>query len=251
MPNTTTFAPGMFNWVELATTDEHSAVEFYTQLFGWSSDASAMGPDEFYYMLKKDGRDVGALYKRNQSEIPPNWLVYVTVANADTAAARARELGATVIAEPFDVMEVGRMVLIQDPQGAMLALWQPKAHAGFGITDEPNTPCWFELNARDIDAAKKFYTALFGWTMKESAEYTEWYHGGKAIGGALPSPAPPEVPSFWMHYIMADDCDATVTEAESLGGKAIVPPTDIPNVGRFAVLADRQGATFAIVKMEH
>lgn len=251
MPETTSFATGMFNWVELATSDEQSAVAFYTQLFGWTSEASPMGPDSFYYMLENNGRDVGALYKRDEPGVPPHWLVYVTVANADDAAARVRARGGTVLAEPFDVMDVGRMAIIRDPQGATMALWQAKSHHGFGVVNEPNTPSWIELHARDVAAAKAFYPALFGWTMNESDEYTEWYLNGQALGGLIPSPAPPEVPSYWMHYVTVEDCDAVTAKAKSLGGSAYVEPRDIAHVGRFAVLADAQGAFFAVIKLEH
>ncbi|HEY0143984.1 MAG TPA: VOC family protein [Thermoanaerobaculia bacterium] len=248
MPETTLFAPGKFSWLELMTSDEEGALRFYMELFGWTDDPSDMGDGSMYHMLGKDGRYVGALYKRG--DVPPSWNVYVTVANADQSARRAQELGGTVMLEPFDVFDSGRMAVLGDPQGAVFSLWQPKDHPGFGVYGETGTPCWFELNARDLGAAKSFYTALFGWSLKESPEYTELSLSGEAIGGMLPTQWPAEVPSFWMAYIAVENCDETAEKAKNLGGSVTVPPMDIPKVGRFSVVNDPQGAVIAVISLQ-
>jgi uncharacterized protein len=265
MPETTSFAPGMFNWLELETTDDQSALQFYTQLFDWTVKAIPVDENTVYNMLEKNGRTVGAVFKGpgggapsgdgtpSGGGAPPHWQVYVTVADADEAAKRASELGATIVGGPFDVMDAGRMAIIKDPQGAIICLWQAGANPGFGVTNEPNAPCWFELHARDMAAAKAFYPALLGWTMKGDDNkgvdnYVEWHLGKEGVGGVMPSPAPAGTPSYWMHYIMVEDPEAVAEKAKSLGGSVLMPPGDIPNVGRFAVLADREGAFFAIYK---
>jgi uncharacterized protein len=247
MPHVTSHQPGSFCWIELATTDDAAARAFYTQLFGWTVREIPLGEHGFYYILQKDGRDAGALYK--EGRMPPNWVSYIAVSDADAIAEQAKTLGGEVHAGPFDVFDSGRMAMLGDPQGAHFAVWQPRAHPGVGVRDEPNALCWNELQARDVDAAKTFYTALFHWRAKESAEYTEWHLGEHAIGGMLPSHAPPEVPSYWLPYFAVTDCDAAADKGRSLGATLLVPPMDIENVGRFAVLQDPQGAAFAVIRL--
>jgi uncharacterized protein len=136
-----------------------------------------------------------------------------------------------------------------DPQGAAFSVWQARNNPGIGIRDEEDTLCWNELQARDVAVAKKFYQALFGWRLKESPEYTELYLGEQPFGGILQSQAPPEVPSHWLPYFAVDSCEGTVNKAQSGGATLIVPPMDVPNAGRFAVLADPQGAVFSVIKL--
>jgi predicted enzyme related to lactoylglutathione lyase len=243
--------PGSFSWAELATTDSGAAKKFYSRLFGWSSVDSPAGPDMIYTMLKKGDKHVGALYEagRQQPSVPPHWTTYVTVASADDSAKRAKELGAKVLAEPFDVMDVGRMATIQDPQGATLCLWQAKKHIGTEVINEPNTMCWCELDTTDTDSAKKFYTSLFGWGAKVGGDYTEFQRGGTSIGGMMKIPKEwGPVPPSWLIYFAVEDCDRSAAKAGELGGKAVVAPTDIEKVGRFAVMQDPQGAVFALFK---
>ncbi|HYC89863.1 MAG TPA: VOC family protein [Thermoanaerobaculia bacterium] len=249
--NDNAHAPGTFCWIELGTSDAAGARAFYTQLFGWGVNEFPMGDMGTYYIFQKNGADSAAMYQigPQQEGMPPNWLSYVAVASADATTEKARSLGGTVINGPFDVYDMGRMTVLQDPQGAMFAVWETKTHRGVGVRDETNTLCWNELQARDLDAAKKFYAPLFDWRLKESPEYTEMHLGENAVGGMLPSQAPPEVPSYWLPYFAVDDCDASAAQAASLGGMLMVPPMDVPNVGRFAVIQDPQGAVFAIIKL--
>jgi uncharacterized protein len=247
MTHVTSHQPGSFCWIELATTDAAAARSFYTQLFGWTVREIAMGEQGFYYILQKDGRDAAALYK--EGRMPPNWVSYISVKDVDAAAEQAKTLGGQVHVPPFDVFDSGRMAILGDPQGATFAIWQARSNPGVGVRDEADSLCWNELQARDVDAARTFYTALFHWRAKESPEYTEWHLGEHAIGGMLPSQAPPQVPSYWMPYFAVADCDATVEKGRSLGGNVIVPPMDIANVGRFAVLKDPQGAVFAVIRL--
>ena len=253
MPNFEKHDPGTFCWIELATTDGPGAKKYYESLFGWTTNENEMGGElGTYYIFQKNGRDCAAMYQmgKDMAGMPPNWMSYVAVASADEAAAKAKSLGANVMMEPFDVMDFGRMAVLFDPQGAAFSLWEAKANIGLQIRDETNTLGWNELQARDVAAAKKFYAPLFGWTLKESPEYTEAHLGDRAIGGILQSQAPEGVPSFWLPYFVVDDCDGTVQKSSGLGGSVHVPPMDIPNVGRFAVITDPQGASFAVIKLE-
>lgn len=247
MPHTTSHAPGSFCWLELATSDAPAARDFYTRLLDWTVVEEPMGELGTYYRFQKDGYDAAAMY--HETRMPPSWVSYIAVRSADESAAKVKSLGGEVHKDPFDVFDLGRMAIIGDPQGATFAIWEARQSAGLAIRDEPGALCWNELQARDVAAAKTFYPTLFGWRMKESPDYTEWHLGADAVGGMLPSQAPPEVPSFWMPYFAVEDCDAAAAKAESIGATVYAPPMDIEKVGRFSVLGDPQGATFAVIKL--
>jgi predicted enzyme related to lactoylglutathione lyase len=260
MPDTTapTHAPGTFCWPELATTDQKSAVAFYRKLFGWDVNDQPIGPTETYSMFNIGGKATGAAYtmrpEERQHGAPPHWNSYVAVANADSAAKRAQELGGKVLAPPFDVMDAGRMAVVQDPTGAVFSVWQGKQHNGAAILGEPGSLCWTELATRDTKRAEQFYTQLFGWSAKTGTDtqmpYTEFSNQGRPGAGMMEiMPEWGNIPPNWMPYFAVNDCDATANKAKELGASFRVPPTDIPNVGRFAVIQDPQGATFAIVKL--
>ena len=254
MTQVTRHEPGSFSWAELATSDPSGAKEFYGALFNWTAVDSPMGPgaEDIYTRLQSDGGDVGALYKmlpeQAASGVPPNWLSYVTVSHADDTVKQARTLGGRVVAEPFDVMSYGRMAILQDPGGAVFAVWQPGSHAGAERVNEPGALSWCELATHDVESAGTFYANLFGWTLKTSPDYTEFLRGGTAVGGMYAlGPQAPDVPSNWMVYFQTADCDATAAKARSGKGEVLVGPKDLPGVGRFAVVQDPQGAAFAIV----
>lgn len=249
----TTHVPGNFCWVELATSDPAAAKDFYSGLFGWQAEDLPVGEGMVYTMLRLGGKEVGALYGLQEDQkaqgIPPNWLAYVAVAKADEAAALAASLGGTVLAAPFDVAAHGRMAVLQDPTGATVALWEAKDHKGAGHFNAQGGMCWHELATGDTKVAEDFYTRLFGWTAQHSnspgMEYIEWVNQGKHIGGLLHLQWAGSPPA-WTTYFMVASCDKSSATAEALGGKVIVPPQDIPNVGRFSVIADPQGACFSI-----
>jgi predicted enzyme related to lactoylglutathione lyase len=253
MADITKHQPGTFCWIELATSDAGGSKKFYTDLFGWTTTETDMGNDMgLYYIFHKDGKEVAAMYQMagDMAGMPPNWLSYVAVDSADDAAAKANSLGAQSVHGPFDVFDMGRMAVIRDSQGAHFAVWQARQHGGIGVRDEENTLCWNELQAADVAAGREFYPALFGWRAKESAEYTEWHLGEHAIGGMIQLQGPPGVPAHWLPYFAVADCDRTVERAQSAGASTFVPPMDIEKVGRFAVLADPQGAVFAVIKLQ-
>ena len=246
------FAPGNFCWIELATTDAAGAKAFYSGLLGWSFEDRPMGPDSVYTLVKLGGRDAGALYGLgpDQKGVPPHWGVYVSVASADEAAKKAAGLGATTVMAPFDVMKVGRMAVLQDPTGATFCLWEAGTNKGMGVVDEVGAFCWAELATKDPVRAEPFYRGLFGWGVKGDPKgaYTEWTHGGLSIGGMLPITAEMgDMPPSWGVYFQVADCDAAVARAKGLGARVCLEPKDIPGTGRFAVLADPQGATFSVI----
>jgi predicted enzyme related to lactoylglutathione lyase len=244
----TSHRPGSFCWIELATNDVAAARAFYTELFGWTVNEMPMGEGDVYTMFRYAGGDVAAMHGHTGGA-PPNWLSYVAVENVDQSTEKAKELGATVVAGPMDVFDAGRMAVLLDTQGAAIAIWQANRNPGVGVRDEANTLCWNELQARDVDAAKRFYPALFGWRMKESDEYTEWHRGENAVGGLMASASPAHVPSFWLPYFAVADCDAITQKAITLGATAYVASKVIEHVGCFSVFADPQGASFAVITL--
>ena len=259
MQETTDFKPGTFCWVELATTDASAAKSFYTKLFGWTFTDNPVGPGMVYTMLQLDGKDVGALFQMTPEMtaqgIPPNWLSYVSVASADETAQKAKTNGATLLKEPFDVFTVGRMAVIQDPTGAVFAVWQPGTHKGAGTYNVPNTFCWNELATGDTKKAGDFYSSVFGWAKNTKQfgpmEYTIFENEGKGNGGMFAiTPEMGKLPPHWLAYFAVDDCDEKVRKATELGAKIMKPADDIPGVGRFAILLDPQGAAFAIIKLD-
>jgi predicted enzyme related to lactoylglutathione lyase len=258
VPEITSYKPGTFCWAELSTTSSEAAKRFYTTLFGWTFNDSPIGPDKFYTMLRQRAHDVGAIYQMDEKPgapaTSPHWLSYVSVASADETAARVEALGGQLLAPPFDVMDVGRMAILRDPTGAKAALWQPRKHIGATLVNEPGAPTWNELVTPDATRAAAFYTELFGWTAAIQAmgnfDYTMFHNGGRRAGGAYtPPPEWGPMPPAWTVYFGVGDCDASAEQARSLGGQVLSPPSDIPNVGRFAILADPQSAGFAIVKL--
>jgi uncharacterized protein len=256
MPNIEKHAPGTFCWIELATNDQNAAKTFYGKLFGWSFNDAPMGPNDFYTMFNIGGRNVGAAYtlrpdQRSQG-VPPHWMIYVATESADACAAKAAQLGGKVIAPAFDVYDVGRMTVLQDPTGAHFCAWQAKSHSGLGITGEEGTFCWGDLSTPNRARAAEFYSGLFGWQiMKEDEEdsHNYWHlkNGEEFIGGMPPEQfRDPNSPPSWLSYILVNDCDASAAKAKELGAKLFMPPSTFEDVGRMAVMADPQGAVFAI-----
>jgi predicted enzyme related to lactoylglutathione lyase len=257
MSVTTAHAAGTFCWPELNTTDVAAAKSFYSDLFGWSSSDSPIPQGGVYTMLKLAGQDVGAMstLQNDMPGVPPHWMSYVAVADADETVKSATALGGNVIAGPFDVMTAGRMAVIQDPTGAVLSIWQPKEHPGATRINEVGALAWTELYTKDTDRAAAFYSELFKWRAKpwdSPTPYTVFYLSAddRMAAGMLPITAEMgDVPPHWLPYFQVENTDAIVARAEKLGAKTWVPPMDVPTVGRLAILADPQGASFAVIKL--
>ena len=251
------YEPGTFCWVDLGTTDAEAAKSFYKGLFGWEFVDMPAGPGMTYSMAYLDGKDVAALYGMgpNEQGMPPHWNSYISVDNADEAAAKARELGGSVLGEVMEVMEAGRMAMVQDPTGAIVALWQPKEHIGAKLANVPGAFCWNELATRDAKIAGDFYTNLLGWNSEVGqfgpTEYTTFSVGERPNAGMMQMTAdwPADVPPHWLVYFAVADCDAGTEQAKSLGATIIMPPTDAGDVGRFSVIQDPQGGVFSIIHM--
>jgi predicted enzyme related to lactoylglutathione lyase len=251
MPEFTSHVPGTLCWVELATKDQNAAKAFYSALFGWHPNDNDMGPGGTYTIFQLNGRDAAAGYTMRAEEaaaMPPHWNLYISVESADAAAERAKELGGSVIAEPFDVMTHGRMAVIADAAGAVFCVWQPINNIGVGVKDEAGGLCWADLSAPDQNQAMGFYHKLFGWTfMPGDDNYQHIQNGETFIGGIPPAQfRDPKIPPHWLVYFQVDDCNASTDKAKELGANVVLGPFAMGDVGHITVLMDPQGAAFAI-----
>jgi uncharacterized protein len=242
MGERTSYPPGTFSWAELATSDADAAKTFYTSLLGWEYEDNPVGDDQVYSMALRDGKHVAALF--SAAEQPPHWNCYVTVAAADDTTAKARDAGGTVMADPFDVMEVGRMAVIGDPTGAILSFWEPRQSIGATLVNTPGAMTWNELVTGDIETAMRFYGEVFGWTFEEIPDAGGYHvirNGERANGGISPQ----DGPSNWLPYFGHEEVNRALSEISGLGGQVLAGPIQMPQ-GAIGVCADPQGAVFAL-----
>jgi uncharacterized protein len=249
MGERTAYAPGTFCWADLGTTDAAGATAFYGSLFGCEPVDMPAGEGMTYTMLYLGGATVAALYEKQADEGPPAWLSYVSVQDAAGVAAQAAAAGGTVLQEPLDVFDSGRLAILQDPAGAVFGIWEPRRHIGATLVNDPGAMCINQLNTTDPAGADRFYTALFGWT------FTSVGHGDQPFwsissrsglnGGMMPLVPGSPAPSHWLVYFTTADLDGDAGRLGPLGGRLLVPPTAIPS-GRIAVATDPQGAAFAL-----
>ncbi|MBV9946307.1 MAG: VOC family protein [Myxococcales bacterium] len=242
---------GRFVWHELVTSDPARAARFYGDLFGWTASESPMPGGGTYRMFSLAQNMVGGAMLAPR-EVPSNWLVYVAVQDVDAAAKKIGELGGRVMVPPTTVPDMLRFACGMDPTGAAFGVLQ-----GLGERSEEPLPdgppvagsfCWDELHTRDLAKAKAFYGGLFGWTGKGDSggmEYWHWIHAGKEIGGLTSHMGGADVPPHWLAYIAVADVDAVTRKAVALGGKVMMPATEIPKVGKFSVVRDPTGAVFS------
>jgi len=259
--------------VDTSQPDPEAAVDFYRGLFGWEFE-DVMPPDSpgKYFSARIRGGDVAAV-----GSIPEGapqqamWNTYIWVDSADETAAKVRDAGGSVAMKPFDIMDVGRMAVFLDPEGAAFCVWQAKQHKGAKVVNEHGALNFNGLNTRDPDRAKSFYGSVFGWrtlSMEGGAEMWTLPGYGDHLEQSNPdlrkqmaeAGAPegfedvvaainpiaddqPDTPAHWSVTFGVDDADQIAQKATELGGKVIVPPMDAPWV-RMTVIGDPQGATF-------
>ena len=161
--------------------------------------------------------------------------------------------GASVIAAPMQVANLGTMAVLMDSSGAGFGIWAPIEFQGFAVIDEPRAPRWFEQRSREYDKAVAFYKEVFAWDIREVSEareprYTTATHGDRSFAGLMEVEAgPQEVNAHWRVYFGVDDADLAVTTTLELGGSVLSPVRDTP-FGRLAALADSTGAIFSIIE---
>jgi uncharacterized protein len=244
---------GTFSWHELMTSDAVGAVKFYSSLFGWTVQEMNMGPAGTYRLFMKGDKQVGGAMTAPPG-VPSHWLAYVNTDDTKAAAAKIKELGGKLMVPPTDVPDMVRFAVGMDPLGAAFGVVQNISSRADQAPEagppKPGTFCWDELHTKDMDEAAKYYGALFGWTGKvgEGAmKYWHWKHGGKDIGGMM-NLMTPNVPPNWLGYIAAPDVDGSTKKVKELGGKVMMEPMEMEKVGKFSIVQDPAGATFALFR---
>ncbi|HVE83139.1 MAG TPA: VOC family protein [Myxococcales bacterium] len=238
-----------FVWVDLMTSDVASAQSFYKTLFGWGTkDVDVAPPMNKYTMFNTGGQEFGGVLPKQDPNTPTSWLPYVLVDDVDKVTTRAAELGGKVLMPAMDIPDVGRFSVIMDPTGGVLSpmsfVQEPRPAPPAGLY---GPVAWCELFTDDVNKAGAFYSDLFGWTRTAGPtdKYVVFKRGDRDAGGLGTRP-PGSPPAMWVTYFFTQDVDVTHTNAMGKGAKEVVPPSDIPNVGRFSWLADPQGAIFAL-----
>ena len=248
--------PGRFVWYDLMTTDLEGAKSFYAALLGWTYNDFEMGEAGPYPMIRTGDRDIGGMVAVEAAPgAASRWIAYVTVENVDAAASRAAAAGGAVRIPPSPIPNVGRFAELADPQGAVISAF---VSSNPPMPDPAGPPpagivCWNELLTSDPAGAVAFYQSVFGWghgtmDMGPAGVYHLFKRDGKDIAGMMQMPPEAAAPPLWMPYFLVADVDASFATALPLGAMPFVKPTDIPEVGRFAVLGDPTGASFALFK---
>jgi predicted enzyme related to lactoylglutathione lyase len=242
---------GRFVWYDLMTQKTDKAVKFYTELFGWGTQTETIDKTK-YTMFTENDEMIGGVMTPPDKNTPTAWVTYLSVNSIESAAKYATQAGGTVLIPPTKAGDHGRFSLISDRQGATINFWQsnnPSQKPEF----RSNRFFWNELHTSDVDSAKAFYGELAGWTFKgdknpSGGTYWTAMQGNDRIAGIVGLMSNESPNPYWLNYVMVNNVDATVNKTEILGGKTVMAPTDIPDVGRIAVLKDPVGATFALIK---
>jgi len=261
------FPAGVPCWVDTWQPDADAAMSFYTQIFGWEAeDTMPESTGGKHYMCRVRGRDVAAIASRPEGAPSVTaWTTYVWVDDVDATVAKAKEAGGRAQVEPFDALDGGRIAVIADPAGAAIGAWQPGAHKGAQLVNEPGAYSMSGLMTSDPDGAKRFYPEVFGWEIKAfemgDDELVMWTVPGY-VGGEPQQPVPRDVAAVmlpasngnapqphWSVDFWIADVDAAAAQVEELGGQILAPPSDVPGTGlRQGVFMDPQGASFSLTQ---
>jgi predicted enzyme related to lactoylglutathione lyase len=265
------YIPGVPCWIDTTQPDPDSAAAFYSELFGWEVENVMPAGAPTYYIARLRGLDVGGISALPQGATPAaTWNTYVWVTDADETADKVRAAGGTVIMEPGDVGDSGRTAVFADTEGTRFSVWQPNQHRGAGIVNEHGSLNFNDLITHDLEAARAFYGAVFGWEVLDVGGGNAW--ALPAYGDFLEQRTPgmrenmrtmgapdrfeevvaslradEEQPPQWGVTFGVDDADEVAKRADKLGGWVIVPPFDAPWT-RMTVISDPQGATFTASK---
>jgi len=241
-------------WVDLGVADITKAISFYSAQFGWEIEQG--GPEVGGYSLATvGGRNAAGIGpKMGGDQQPTMWTTYLAADDADDVVARIKGAGGQVIMGPMDVMELGRMAVAADPTGGVFGIWQARVHTGAQVVNAPGALTWNEQMSHDFDAAKKFYSAVFGYEFEDMSSegfaYATFNRDGRPMGGigGYPQGVPAGIPGSWTVYFGVADTDAAVEAASKAGGTVEHQPADTP-YGRMATLADDQGARYSIMSV--
>ncbi|GAA0236896.1 VOC family protein [Actinomadura nitritigenes] len=256
MPEVTGHAVGRPSWAELASPDVKASRDFYCSLFGWyvyTLTVPEYDDYEIFTLGGVQGPEVAGMQRLADEAQPPSWSVYFRTDDVPATVEAVKAAGGQELVSPMRVADLGEMALCADPEGADFALWTPGGLQGAGVVDEPGAMCWVELACHDVDEARRFYGKVFGWEAVERRYYSPytnlkldgWSFGGIVDIGDLRRNGY-EADPHWIPYFWVGDCDAVAARACELGGRVLLPPTDI-EPGRYSVLADPVGARLAVI----
>jgi uncharacterized protein len=254
MPEVSSYATGRPCWADITSPEVDATAAFYAELFGWQVEKDPRPEAGGDTMLSQGGKHVAAASPPMGENTPYVWTVYLATDDVDATAQRVREAGGTVMMDPFDVFDAGRMTVAADPSGAVFGLWQAGTHVGSQLRQEPGTMNWAEVQTRDRAAAQPFYVDVFGYTattreMGPGGEYVVFEVDGEPVAGLIEIGRDwGEVPSNWSVVFQVADCDAAVATIEERGGRLLHGPRDLEGIGRFAVVADPWGAAFQVIE---
>ena len=250
---------GVFNWVDLATSDSKAAQQFYGELFGWEFKEMPVPDRPPYTMALYQGRAVSAIFSLSAdmptSSQPPHWQSYISVNDMEQCIEAWTKQGGKVLMPPFPVMEYGDMAVIQDPTNAVVNLWQAKSHHGAGIINDVNTYCWSELQTRGADKAVAFFQSVFNWETEvdeKPPNYVTCKVNGNMHCGIFDmdkAQLPPNIPVNWSVYFNVENLADSMEKVKALGGKVLMDPIEV-DPGPFTTIVDPQGATLALIQLK-
>jgi len=244
--------PGTFVWYDLITSDVDGAVRFYGDVLGWGTEE--FEPGNPYRMWTSAAGPLGGVTalsdETGRAEAAPHWMAHVSVDDVDTTAAKAAAIGGGIVVPPTDIPSVGRFAVIHDPHGAELSIFKGHSPTRPAALPAAGDMVWHELMAGNVEAALRFYAALFGWEKADALEspmgvYQMYRQGDRILGGMMSRPAGYPFAPHWLYYTCVTDLDAALERVKKAGGQVLHGPMDVPG-GRVAQCFDPQKAQFAM-----
>jgi predicted enzyme related to lactoylglutathione lyase len=235
-------------WVDLAVPDVPAATMFYRVVLGWSFVDT--GPETGHYTVCRTFRRAAAAIGPGVAPgQPAAWTIYLASDDADATAKLIVEYGGTLLVEPTDIADNGRMCVAADTSGGVFGVWQAIETIGLEITDEPGSLVWTDARLTDPVVGKDFYAAVFGYEYQPVPgapdDYGTFLVGDRVAGGMGGMLGQGGAPAHWLAYFSVDDVDATVADALTVGATVAGDPQDT-RFGRTALLVDPFGATFGV-----
>jgi predicted enzyme related to lactoylglutathione lyase len=242
---------GKFTWFEHVSADPGKAAQFYAGLFGWAVKPVGMGAGT-YDMICSGDAGIGGFVR--EAAQPAHWASWISVPDVDAAYSNALAAGANAVAPPADYADIGRGATFVDPTGARICIW----HSRQGDREDSDEAAvgdwtWNELSTPDPAKAIAFYESVFGYTHQEMdmGEHGKYHvlhtSDGRARGGVMKLPHADATP-MWRPYVRVEDADAVASRVAPAGGMLLMPPADIPDVGRIGMLLDPMGAAVGFIK---
>ena len=250
MPN----AHGEFVWYELLTFDHAAAKAFYDAVVGWDIETKTNNAMGYRMIRTRSGKAGGVMEvtaQMREQGIQPTWFGYIAAEDADATIAAAQELGAKVMGS-FNVPKIGRLAMLADPQGIPFYVMAASGMEGGAFSPDTRGHCaWNELTTTDLEAAKSFYPALFGWTlgdvmpMGEMGDYQFIERDGAMIGAMMK--AGPQQRPGWNFCFRTDSVDRGLDAIKAGGGTVTFGPAEVRGGGRVVQAFDPEGAAFMII----